>query len=221
MKPPTARAWQIPAALIFLSLIPFVATVNRLHWLLTGSALPDATIDRLGGDWGLIVIHVAFGSLFLVLVAFQFSPELRKRRSGWHRGAGKVAMVSGVLAGLSAAGLVLAYPSEPPATPLLDAVRVGFGVALSATNLLAFAAIRRGNVAAHRAWMIRAVAIGIAGTTQAGLLGLLIAVTGPLTPWGATAMITLGFLINSAFAEWRIGRVHDSTPMTTHKGETQ
>ena len=204
MRNPIPCAWRIPAVLIFLSLVPFGATTNRLIWLFDGDAAPDPAMDRFAGDWLMLAVHILSGSLFLILAAIQFSPERQMRHRSWHRGAGKLAMLAGVLSGLSGVLLVIAYPPSALATPLMDGVRIVFGAALAATITLAYLAIRRRDTTNHRAWMIRAFALGIAGTTQALVIGLWLAIVGALTPESATILITLGFTINIAIAEWRI-----------------
>ncbi len=172
MSNPIPCAWRIPAVLIFLSLVPFGATTNRLIWLFDGDAAPDPAMDRFAGDWLMLAVHILSGSLFLILAVVQFSPELRARHRLWHRGAGKIAMFAGILAGLSGVFLVIAYPPSALATLVMDGARIVFGAALAATVALAYLAIRRRDTTSHRAWMTRAFALGIAGTTQALVIEL-------------------------------------------------
>ncbi|MEL6958736.1 MAG: DUF2306 domain-containing protein [Pseudomonadota bacterium] len=205
------RAWRIPAALIGLSLVPFAATINRLVWILSGGAQVDPAMDRFGGDWAMLAVHIVLGTAFLVLSAVQLSPELRARNRSWHRSAGKIAMICGIAAVLSGVWLVIAFPPSELATPFMDAVRIIFGTALAGAVVLAYRAIRRRDILAHRAWLIRAFALAIAGTTQALVIGLWLAIFGELTPESATALITIGFLINILIAEWRIRSVSNHT----------
>ncbi|MFY0613184.1 MAG: DUF2306 domain-containing protein [Hyphomicrobiaceae bacterium] len=205
MQNPILRPWHVPMLLISLSLIPFAATTNRLISLIHADPVaPDSAMTRYGGDWGMLVGHILIGCLFLILAAFQFSPELRVRYRLWHRVSGKIAMVAGITAGLSGIWLVLAYPPSPLATLLMDALRVLFGAALAGSIVLAFLAICRRDVPRHRAWMIRAFSIAVAGSTQALVIGLWLAAAQKLTPDSATVLIGLGFVINLAVAEWCI-----------------
>lgn len=212
MLNPVPRTLQVPAILIGVSLIPFAATTNRLLWLSNSDAKADPAMERFDGDWAMLVVHVILGSLFLMLAAFQFSPEIRSRYRGWHRAAGRFAMALGFIAGLSGVWLVLAYPPGELATPVMDAVRVIFGMALAVFIILALAAIRRHDIQSHRAWMIRALALAVAGSTQALLIGLWLVFSGELTPNSATALITLGFAFNIVFAEWRVHVLSRSSP---------
>ena len=213
MQNPVPRSLRISALLIGVSLLPFAATTNRLLWLSGASATPDPAMERFGGDWTMLVIHIVLGSSFLILAAPQFSPEIRSRHRRWHRAAGRIAMALGFVTGLSGVWLVLAYPPSELATPVMDASRVIFGAALAVFIILAFAAIRRRDIQSHRAWMIRAFALAVAGSTQALLIGLWLAFSGELTPNSATALITLGFVSNIAFAEWRLRALSQSSPI--------
>jgi uncharacterized membrane protein YozB (DUF420 family) len=195
------RHWRLPAFLIALSLVPFAATAHRLLWLADAGRAADPAMDRYGGDWSVLLAHILSGAVFLLLAALQFSPALRARRPGWHRSAGRIAMLAGGLAGVSGVWLILGFPPGALATGVQAAVRAGFGAALAVSILLAWSAIRAGDAARHRAWMIRAVAIASAGTSQALLIGLWLFAAGPLTPASATLMITLGFVLNIAVAE--------------------
>ena len=76
---------------------------------------------------------------------------------------------------------------------------------MAACLVLGFAAIRRRDIAAHRAWMIRAYAIGLAAGTQVFTEGIGGAVVGT----GEVRMDLAkgaGWVINLAVAEWAIRR---------------
>jgi hypothetical protein len=87
----------------------------------------------------------------------------------------------------------------------LYALRLLFGSAMTACLVLGVTTIRRGDVVAHRAWMIRAYAIGLAAGTQAFTIGIgaaLIGTGGVRGDLGSAA----GWVINLAVAEWLIRR---------------
>ena len=198
------RPWRVPALLIALGLVPFAATANRLAWIISGGERPDPAMDRFNGDWSMLAVHIVLGASFILLSTTQFSPGLRARYPHWHRSAGKPAMICGFIAGLSGVWLVVVYPPSELATPFMDGVRIVIGTALAGSILLAYREVRRRNIAAHRAWMIRAFSLAVAGSTQALIIGVWLAAVGELTPESATALNTLGFLINIVIAEWRI-----------------
>jgi hypothetical protein len=204
MRNPIPSAWRTPLYLIGLSLLPFISSASRLISIGNQKAASDLSMSRFEGSWAMLVVHILSGSLFLLLAAFQFSPELRANYRLWHRLAGKIAIAAGVTSGASGMMLILAYPQGELATSILDLVRVGFAAALIIFIIAGLMAIRRGDVIGHRAWMIRAFALAVAGTTQALVIGIWLGAVGPLTPQSATFLITLGFALNIAFAEWRI-----------------
>ncbi|MGY1662871.1 DUF2306 domain-containing protein [Geodermatophilus sp. SYSU D00705] len=116
-------------------------------------------------------LHVGAGGLALLLSPLQFAARLRRRAPRVHRAVGRVTVTAIAVAG--PAGFVLAPLSL--AGPVGTA---GFGLlallwlACAAT---AFRAIRRGDVAAHRRWMVRTFALTYAAVTLRLWLAVLIA----------------------------------------------
>ena len=74
-----------------------------------------------------------------------------------------------------------------------------------ASIVLGFAAIRRREIARHRAWMIRAYAIALAAGTQAFTMGVGGARFGDGV-LGHDLSIASAWLINLAVAEWAVRR---------------
>lgn len=108
-----------------------------------------------------ISVHLAGGIVAIVLGAFQLNSRLRKRYLSIHRWAGR-AYVIAVLAG-GTAGFALALHSFGGLV-----THFGFGLmAISwvATTLIAYRHIRRGDLVAHRAWMLRSYALTLAAVT--------------------------------------------------------
>jgi uncharacterized membrane protein len=155
--------WLAPAGLILLSLVPILAGAFRLTQLTTGATVtPENT--RFFDSPVPVIVHIVASSTFLLLGALQFAPSLRRRR--WHRRAGRVLAPAGLLSALS--GMWMAVFYDLPATngPVLLWMRLLFGAAMAAGIVLAFVAIRRGDVTTHSAWMTRAYAIGLGAGTQ-------------------------------------------------------
>jgi uncharacterized membrane protein len=152
-----------------------------------------------------VVVHVVSAVTYVVLGAVQFSTALRRRRSGWHRLAGRVVVVLGLAVAFSALWMTLFYPREPGTGELAYLFRLAFGSGMAVSIVLGFTAIRRGNVARHRAWMIRAYALALGAGTQVFTKGVGPAVFG-------TSVLTndlslgAGWVINLAVAEYVIGR---------------
>lgn len=196
--------WAIPPALLALGAIPLVAGGLRLAQLGGGPALIPAD-DRFEPFPAPVVVHIVGAALYLLAGALQFVPGFRRRHRAWHRRAGRVVAVAGLLVAGSALWLTLGYPFKPGTGVLLYLLRLIFGAAMAGALVAGYLAIRRRDVAAHRAWMIRAYAIGLAAGTQAlteGVGGALFG-TGELAGDLAKGA---GWLINLAVAEWIIRR---------------
>jgi uncharacterized membrane protein len=168
-----------------------------------------------------VVVHIVTAAVFAVLGAFQFAAGFRRRRSGWHRAAGKLLVACGLLVGLSGVWLALFYPRGQNVGDLLTAFRLFFGSAMLVSVVLGFVAIRRRNVRAHRAWMTRAYAIGLGAGTQmfTGLLASFL--VSPPTELSRALQDGAGWAINLAVAEWIIRRRPAPPPLAAGKRPIQ
>jgi uncharacterized membrane protein len=183
---------------VALSAIPLAAGTLRLVQLAGGPPLMPA--DARFGTFPLaLVLHIVGAATYALVGAFQFVPRFRRRHRTWHRRAGRVLTGAGLLVAGSALWMTLAYPPQPGTGDLLYLLRLTFGSAMAACLILGLTAVRRRDIPAHRAWMIRAYAIGLAAGTQVFTEGLDAVVGGDLAK-GA------GWLINLAVAEWTIRR---------------
>ncbi len=162
-----------------------------------------------------VMLHILSSSLYAVLGAFQFAPGFRRRRPGWHRAAGRILVVCGLTAALSGLWMTQFYPWSDYDGRLLYALQLLFGSAMVLSIVLGGAAIRRRDVARHRAWMIRAYAVGLgAGTQVLTHLPLLLfpAALGELT---RALCMGAGWALNLAVAEWLIRRRLDRPTTAT------
>jgi uncharacterized membrane protein YozB (DUF420 family) len=196
--------WPVPALLILLSVVPVTAGVLRLVQLAGGHSLMPAD-DRFPAFPIAVVLHILGAAVYALVGVFQFLPRFRRRHLAWHRRAGRILVVAGLLVAGSALWLTLSYPPKPGTGDLLYALRLVFGSAMAAALALGLAAIRRRDVAAHRAWMIRAYAIGLAAGTQVVTEGSTIAILGTGELAGDLAK-GAGWVINLAAAEWVVRR---------------
>jgi hypothetical protein len=83
--------------------------------------------------------------------------------------------------------------------------RLGFGSAMAASIILGFTAIRRSDVARHRAWMTRAYALALGAGTQVFTQGIGTAVFGT-SELTTDLSLGAGWAINLAVAEYVIRR---------------
>jgi len=198
------RAWPAPVALAVLSIVPVTAGVLRLVQLAGGPALIPA--DPRFPDFPVaLVLHIAAAVIFAVAGILQFVPRIRRRHRTWHRRAGRVLVGAGLVVAGSALWLTLLYPAKPGMGDLVFLVRLLAGAGMAAALVLGLAAIRRRDIRAHRAWMIRAYALGLGAGTQVVTEGLAGGMFGDGVLVGDLAMAA-GWAINLAVAEWIVRR---------------
>jgi uncharacterized membrane protein len=198
------RSWPVPAALIALSFIPLVAGTLRLLQLAGGPALIPAD-HRFAAFPEPLVVHIVGATVYALVGCFQFVPRFRRRHLTWHRRAGRVLVVAGLLVAVSALWMTLFYQAQPGTGDLLFVLRLVFASGMIACLVLGFTAIRRRDIAAHRAWMIRAYALGLGAGTQVFTEGFGGAVFGTGVLAGDLAK-GAGWVVNLAIAEWAIRR---------------
>jgi uncharacterized membrane protein len=197
-------AGWVPFALIALVLLPAVFGSLRLIEFAGGPHLmpPD---PRFTASPLPLVVHIVSALGYAVLGAFQFSAALRRRRPGWHRAAGRVLLVLGLAVALSALWLTLFYLRQPGTGVLAYLFRLAFASGMAASTILGFTAIRRGDIARHRAWMTRAYALALGAGTQVFTKGL-----GPALFGSSELTLDLslgaGWVINLAVAEYVLRR---------------
>ncbi len=158
-------------------------------------------------------VHVVGGGLALVLGPLQFWRGLRTRHPLVHRSIGRTYLIA--VAAAAVAGVVLAPSTQAGLVGLF-----GFGalgVIWLVTGWRAYRAIRAGNVASHRAWMMRNFAMTYSAVTLRIWLPLLIVAQVPFSGAGgfefevafanAYAVVPfLAWLPNLVVAEWLIRR---------------
>ena len=197
------KNWLIPTGLIGLGLVPVIAGGLRLNELAGGAAvIPDGA--RVSTAPVPLVLHIVGVTVFSMLGAFQFAPRLRRRHPRRHRIAGRVLVPAGLVA--AGSGVWLSFSSAAIQGGLLAVIRLVVAVAMSASLVLGFAAVRRRDFPRHRAWMIRGYAIGMGAGTQAFTQTAWLLAVGPMTPAGRIGTMTAGWLINVLVAEWIIRR---------------
>jgi uncharacterized membrane protein YozB (DUF420 family) len=201
---PRARSrWWVPAGLLALILVPVAAGAFRVGQLAAGARV-TAENARFFASPVPVVLHIVGATVFCVLGAFQFVPGLR--RHAWHRRAGRLVLPGGLVAGLAGLWMTVFYPHPPTDGDLLTAFRLVFGTAMVGALVLGLLAIRGGDVVAHRAWVTRAYAIGVAAGTQAVFVGLWEGLVGPEGVTGRALLLCAAWVFNLVVAERLIRR---------------
>ena len=110
----------------------------------------------------LTLLHVVPGGLFFVLIPLQFSSRVRARYPKLHRYSGRI-LLTGITVSLIPGlffGIVMPFGGR------LEAMLIALlGIFLLYAMAMAVMAIRRGEVARHREWMIRMFANALAIST--------------------------------------------------------
>lgn len=201
---PTRSTGWVPVALVVLSLIPAISGTLRLVEVFGGPHLMPEN-PRIAASPAPVVVHILSVIPYAVLGAFQFSARLRRRRPGWHRVTGRVLVGLGLAVAFSGLWMTLFYPRQTGTGELAYVFRLSVGSAMAASIIIGLAAVRRGDVAHHLAWMTRAYALALGAGTQVFTQGIGNAV------FGTSALTTdlslgAGWAINLAVAEYVIRR---------------
>jgi uncharacterized membrane protein len=197
--------WLIPAGLIVLSLVPVLAGAARLTELSTGEEItPDNA--RFFGMPVPVIVHIISATIYCLLGAFQFHPGLRRTRPRWHRVSGRILAPLGIAAALSGLWMTQFYALPAHDYGALPFARWVFGLGMVLSIVLGFVAVRRREFSTHRAWMIRAYAIGIGAGTQVLTAIVWLVVAGASADSTKPVPMIAGWVINLLVAEWIIRR---------------
>jgi uncharacterized membrane protein len=149
---------------------------------------------------GFLVAHAFFGGLAILLGIFQFSNRLRARYLKTHRTLGYIYVIS-------------VFISAPLAIPVALRIDTSSLVAASAvqsfgwivTTAIALYAVRHGNIAAHRRWMIRSYPFAMVFT-----VARLIIPIPPVMAMGDTGIevvvwstVAMAAFLPGVFLEWK------------------
>ena len=200
----TQPGWKLASALYLLAAIPLAAGTLRLVQLSGGPDLIPAD-RRFDAAPAAVVLHIVPSAVFALLGVLQLLPRFRRTHRAWHRRAGRGLVVAGLLVTGSALWLTLLYDAQPGTGRLLYVFRLIVVVAMTVSIERGFAAARRRDIPRHRAWMIRAYAIGLGAGTQAFTEGFGEAIFGHGVLVGDLAK-GAGWAINLLVAEWIIRR---------------
>lgn len=203
--PASRREWLVPTALILLGAVPVAAGAVRMTEL-TGGAEVTLANARFFAAPVPVMVHIVSVTLYCLLGAFQFVPGIRRRRIGWHRTAGRLLVPAGLAAALSGLWMTFFYPRPPNDGEILIWIRLVFGSAMLLSIVLGFAAVRRRDIVRHRAWMIRGYAIGLGAGTQFLTHLPWFLLLGQPSEFPRAVLMTAGWMINVAVAEWVIRR---------------
>jgi uncharacterized membrane protein len=157
-----------PALLLLLGSIVVASALVTLfimgRSLSTGVLPVDASEAQYVKHAWLSGLHFLPGIAFTLLGPLQFMHKLRQRWPRLHRILGRVFVLSGLVTAVTAILLNMTLPPIGGATK--TAAVLTFSVAQIAALGIALRAILKRNIAQHRAWMLRAFAIGLGVATM-------------------------------------------------------
>jgi len=161
--------------LIFLCVIAAAVVIRRMAALAYPPNNPPAQLAGLDEAFAakpiLTLVHIAPGLVFVILVPFQFSRSFRNRHLRAHRWMGRATMLLGVIIGISA----LPMSRHPIGGGLEASATILFDVFFLLALTKAFVHIRRGHIALHREWVIRAMSIALGIATVRPVMGVFFA----------------------------------------------
>ena len=198
--------WKMPLALLLISAVPFAAGVGRLAGLVGNPVISSENARFIAAPLS-VIVHILGASVFSLLGALQFSSTLRQRSPQWHRLSGRIVVASGILTALSGLWMTVMYPIPPELQGgVLYTVRAFVSVGMLFAIYWAVAAVMRHDIATHRAWMIRAYALGQGAGMQVVVLLPWMLVIGAPTMLQRDVLMSLAWLINLLVAEMAIQR---------------
>ncbi len=193
--------WSILIGLLLLSFVPCIGGISRLVDLGSGAGLLPEN-PRIQSAPIPVIFHILTAVPYCLLGAFQFLPSVIKMYPKWHRLAGRLLVGAGIISALSGLWMThyCSFPDELQGD-LLYCVRIIVGFAMTAYILLGLAAVLKKRIVQHRAWMIRAYALGQGAGTQ-----VLITIPWLLTVGEPTGLIrdilmTVAWVLNIIIAE--------------------
>lgn len=196
-----AKPLPLVLLLAFCTFIPVMMAGVRVVQVPFGT-VPDDSLRLMVAPISLF-LHALAGVSFGIAGPFQFSRVLQRKFGRLHRIMGRVFVVSGMFLGLS--GLSLLIQVDSISTPMLDSFRGIMGFALCLALALGLAAIQVPDLVRHRAWMIRAYAIGMGTGTIALVFFPIYLITGTApTGWALDSIFVGWWSFNVILGEWVI-----------------
>jgi uncharacterized membrane protein len=164
-----------------------------------------AEVRRFDGNFRdnrrMTLLHILPGALFLLFGFLQFSSRIRARWVAFHRWSGRVLLAAACILIVPALFLGLLTPYGGIGEAIAIAL---FGGVFPIILAVGFAAIRRGDVTRHRAWMTRAFAIGVGVSIERlffGPLDLLLTPAGFRPPAIFAISIWMAWIVAVVVAE--------------------
>lgn len=193
--------WLYGGIVVFSGIMRLAITGQALT---TGQPVDDPVFMIYVHQPWLPAIHILAGTVFMLLGPLQFIPSIRRYWPKIHRVTGRVFLVCGLIAAATGLGVEFTFPLR--GGYVKRAAMVLFSLAMLVALVLAWRAAVRRRIDLHRAWVVRAYAIGLAlSTTRLYFIPAYLMYGNP-SQFEAAAVTWAGFCINCLVAEWIVRR---------------
>lgn len=210
---------RAPLTLLLLGSVVVVSATMSL-WMM-GKSLASGVLPVDPGEANYVkhalisAMHFVPGLAFTLIGPIQFMPQVRRRWPALHRWSGRVFVLAGLSVAITAMGFNLFFP---PVGGVFKAAAVYvFSVAQIVALVIAMRAILSKDVVRHRAWMLRAFAIGLGVSTMRFYFIPMYALFGLPSNFHIGLGMWIGFGVNVVVAEFilrrerRVQRTHALT----------
>lgn len=193
--------WLYGGIVVFSGIMRLAITGQALT---TGQPVDDPVFMVYVHQPWLPAIHILAGTVFMLLGPLQFIPSIRRYWPKIHRVTGRVFLVCGLIAAATGLGVEFTFPLR--GGYVKRAAMVLFSLAMLVALALAWRAAIRRRIDLHRAWVVRAYAIGLAlSTTRLYFIPAYLMYGNP-SQFEAATVTWAGFCINCLVAEWIVRR---------------
>lgn len=198
--------WLVPLLLLLLGSLNILFGALQLNTIQQGPpAVPDEFTSMTYFETPIpIVLHIVAGIFFNLLGPLQFAPISWQRWPAWHRWSGRLLIVSGVFVGLTGLWMNQFFPAYGGFLKYSGVLFSSIGIILALG--IALRAILNRDVPRHRAWMMRAFALGLGPATQRLIILPIFFIRGEVSDLMIGLVVWSGFLINLTVVEsvlWR------------------
>ena len=218
--------WPLVSTLWLLLAIPGIPAILIVSLLLVGpveSTLLMSLLNPLylSAPWA-VIVHGSCGAIFFLTMPWQFSPALRHKYPKWHRGSGRLVLLSGYSLAISGVWMHLFLTPDQLGMRFIGLLALCCGMVLAFS--MAFYAVLNRQFDRHQRWMCRAVAITLATITplfievMVGLsLGQIAAIKPSLAVFFHDYGRLLGISLNLLIGEWLMRqKVQRQMTLTLH-----
>ena len=161
--------------MILLCVIGAAAVIRRIFALAHPAQNAPPQLAALDAAFAhkpvLTLLHIVPALVLVSLVPFQCSRSFRNRHLQIHRWMGRTVMILGLIIGTSA----LALLRDPIGGPIEVSAILVFDALFLTSLTKAFLHIRRGEIALHREWVVRAMSVALGVATVRPIMGIFFA----------------------------------------------